>query len=191
MRRSICIAVLGALALAACGGRDDREFDRLPRDQGASGPAGQWVAADGRRLGLLISQEPHGAWIVESFGVAHTGQGGNACWRIHVGSLDKAELIASGDLDVDFYDRAIGSQRDRLTRTKLESYEGLFVEFRGDRARVSGPESKARECPLAGVYIRRAGNEPTLSYHSSQMPGPGMGDERVGAFANPNARPVR
>jgi hypothetical protein len=150
VRRPIGFAVLCALALTASlvayEGPADLAFDVGPSPKGPIDPSGQWDRIDGPHLSLLISHDPRGAWIVESRGEPSQGQPGNACWRVHAGSLNEAELVTTSDANRDL--------KDTVARDTLASYQGLFVEFKGERAKVTGPESGAPECPLAGVYIR-------------------------------------
>lgn len=93
--------------------------------------------------------------MLESWGEPGMNQPENGCRAVHIGARDGARLTTSSDLDLTF-DGA-------LPREDLPDYAGLFVEFRGDRALVSGPESERRECPLKGVYRR-----------TSARPGPAL-----------------
>ena len=94
---------------------------------------------------------PRGAWIIESTGESDTGQAANACRRVYAGSLNGTELVTSSDADRDL--------KDALTRGNLAPYQGLFVDFKGERAKVTGPEASAPDCPLAGVYVRQSKNK--------------------------------
>ena len=151
-RVSVGIAVLCAacaLLIAAFEGPADLAFDLSLPQSGPIDPLGQWDRDDGtHHLGLLIFREPRGAWIIESRGEPRTGQPANAYRRVYAGSLNGTELVTSSDADRDL--------KDILTRDNLAAYQGLFVDFKGKRAKVRGPESSAPDCPLAAVYVRAA-----------------------------------
>jgi hypothetical protein len=145
-RVSLGVAVLCALSIAAFEGPGDLAFDLSPAQREPTDPKGQWDRADGTDLSLLIFRDPRGAWIIESTGEPGTGQPANACRRVYAGSLNGTELVTSSDAGRDL--------TEILTRGNLAPYQGLFVDFKGERAKVTGPESDAPDCPLAGVYVR-------------------------------------
>jgi hypothetical protein len=140
------VAVLCALSMAAFEGPTDLAFDLSPLQRRPIDPLGRWDRADGTHLGLLIFRDPRGAWIIESTGEPGTGQSANACRRVYAGSLNGSELVASSDADRDL--------KVTVTRDNVAAYQGLFIDFKGKRAKVTGPESSAPDCPLAGVYVR-------------------------------------
>lgn len=144
-RISVGITVLCALSLAAFETPAELGFYLSLPQWGPIDPSGQWDRADGTHLALLIYHDPQGAWIIESMGESGRGQPANACRGVYAGSLNGTELATTSDGNRD--------SKDTLTRDNLAGYQGLFVDFRGKRAKVSGPESRAPECPLAGVYV--------------------------------------
>jgi hypothetical protein len=145
-RLSIVIVVLCALSLAAFEESAELTFFLSLPQPGPTDPSGKWDRADSTHLTLLIYHDPQGAWIVESMGVPRRGQPENACRGVYAGSLNGTELATTSDGTRD--------TKDTLTRDNLARYQGLFVDVRGKLAKVTGPESEAPECPLAGVYVR-------------------------------------
>jgi len=139
-----CVGWLSFFAATATGcDRISSDYADIPASQ-ISGltPTGKWIRPDNDRVGLKIFHKPQGAWVVESFGT----YGVKRCSRLFAGSLNGAELVASGDADA--------ASNQRVLRDGLVPGEGLFVTFKRKVAIVSGPEADAAECPLAGDYVR-------------------------------------
>jgi|GEM_PF-2749557 len=167
MQRGWLIVVVAA-TLASCGRFAPDYADLSPLEVKTFDPTGQWVRRDGAPLGLIIAHSPRGAWVVESFGKSEHWKHSNACWRVHTGSLNGPELVASSDGSADL--------KEPVLRTGLLPGTGLFVAFKRKVAVVSGPEANDGECPLAGDYIRKAGPHPSDAFRSQDMPGPIVGD---------------
>lgn len=168
-RVAVGIGLLCALWLATCEGPANLAFDLALAPREPIDPSGQWDRADGTHLSLLISHDARGAWIVESMGEPGRGQPENACWRVHAGSLNGNELVTTSDADRD--------TKSTLTRDNLASYQGLFVDFKGTHARVTGPESKASECSLAGAYVRVPNDSKFVNHGATtSIGGPSVGD---------------
>ncbi len=163
MRKSVYFAFLVAVVMAGC--RNQSALS--PSEAKTLDPSGQWTREDGLPLDLVISHDPRGAWIVESLGKPSRGQVENACWRVYAGSLIGAQLVATSDVNRDF--------KGVLTRTELAPYNGLFLEFKRGFVTVSGPESRAEECPLQGDYVRKSAKLST-SRDFLLFPGPIVGD---------------
>lgn len=140
------IAFGAVIVLLACLPAEEVAFRALPKETRPINPEGQWIRADGRQLGLSITRTRRRTWIVESWGGPRMDQSENWCSAVHIGALDGSELTTSSDLELNF--------EGSLPRKHLGEYSGLFVEFREDRALVSGPESERSGCPLKGVYRR-------------------------------------
>jgi hypothetical protein len=117
----------------------------------ASGPMGYWIRANDRSTGFALSRGPKGAWIVEFHGTPEPGKPANACWNVFVGTMTGTRLVSTSDLGRDF--------AGQLKADQFLEGEGLFIDFDGSRARISGPEAKAnnRWCVLEGDYVHLPG----------------------------------
>jgi hypothetical protein len=143
------ILALAVSSLAACEGPVSPSYPER----------GHWVRTDGRVLTFTVTRGPKGAWIVETHGTQEPSKPANACWNVFVGTMTGARLVSSSDLDRDF--------AGHLNEESLSHYTGLFIDFNGERATVSGPEADHDMCILEGDYVQRSGREPR------QQDGPG------------------
>lgn len=81
-----------------------------------------------------------------SHGNPPSGQPSNACFRVFAGSLDRAELVTTGDADE--------RNAANVTRTGLAPYQGFLLNFTKGALSVSGPEARDASCNLLGEYVR-------------------------------------
>jgi hypothetical protein len=136
MTRLVLALVFLASILSACEGRT------------VTRPLGYWVQMAGHSLNFTISRGSKGAWVVETHGIPEAGKPANACSNVFVGRLTGSRLVSTSDLNRDF----VGV----LKSDEFLPGEGLFIDFDGDHARVSGPEANREACVLQGNYTRHA-----------------------------------
>jgi hypothetical protein len=120
----------------------------------ADGPIGYWMRTPDQSVGFTLSRGAKGAWVVETHGTPQAGKPANACWNVYVGTMNGSRLVFTADLPRNF--------SGQLRADGFLAGEGLFVDFDGRHARLSGPEAHNKWCQLEGEY--------------THLPGPIIGD---------------